>query len=126
MPIPFAPERDLSLFTVHFAFVFENDDEGESVSFCMSCPEHISCSGCVPCCGCVSCCDCVSYSGCVILWLCHTLVVCHALVVSYALLKGGPIWLPGGAYLRSLNSALQSEGKAIRKMKAQPEYGMEY
>src|SRR5271155_2858628 len=65
MSIPFAPERDLSLFAVHFASVFENDDEGEGVSIWMSCPERIPCSGCVPCCGCVSCSGCVPCCGCV-------------------------------------------------------------
>jgi hypothetical protein len=46
----YAPERNLSLFAVYFASVFENGDEGEIVSFRMSCPERI-----------------------------HALVVCHAL-----------------------------------------------
>ena len=32
MPIPFASERNLILFVVHFAFVFENDDEEEACS----------------------------------------------------------------------------------------------
>jgi hypothetical protein len=36
MSIPFAPERNLSLFVIHFAIVFENDDEGEGVSIWMS------------------------------------------------------------------------------------------
>jgi len=49
MSIPFAPERDLSLFAVHFASVFENDDEEERVPFCMSYPERIPRSGCMSC-----------------------------------------------------------------------------
>jgi hypothetical protein len=86
MSIPFAPERNLSLFAVHFAFVFENDDEGESVSFCMSCPERIPCSGCVPCCGAVSCCDCVSCSGCVSCSRCVSFCGCmsYSGCVSYS------------------------------------------
>jgi hypothetical protein len=49
MPIPFASERSLILFVVRFAFVFENDDEEENVSFYMSCPRHIPRSDCVSC-----------------------------------------------------------------------------
>jgi hypothetical protein len=48
MSIPFASERNLILF-VHFAFVFENDDEEECIPFCMSYPERIPCSGGVSC-----------------------------------------------------------------------------
>jgi hypothetical protein len=46
---PFASERNLILFVVHFAFVFESGDEEERVPFCMSYPERIPRSGCVSC-----------------------------------------------------------------------------
>src|SRR2546430_6657809 len=61
MSIPFAPERNLSLFAVHFASVFEND-EGEGV--------HLECT--------VG----NAYHALVV---CHALIVCHAVVVCHAL-----------------------------------------